>query len=326
MVRGALLGLALLLTTPALAAPRVTAEYQTGGRTPLGYYGVAVDVQPVRWFSISGGLGLMNFQGSSQLQGAIAPRLRWPVLPWLSLDAGAAFSRGRRSDYVLLPADQAPIGSNSVTRTWKPGHRLGPEVGVELAPLPRGRLRLFGGLAFPLDEASCWFQPAAPSAPFSGGCGGPMVPALARDSQGAQLYLGLAAGWSVLEPAGNHLLPPGRWYGWQSLLLDAGAAALLVASGPSADSRRTPFRYAAEKQVPLVFLAGGPIVHLTHRRPLAAAGSLLLRGGLVAAAFALGLKWDRSECIRFDCKSSTYMTGGAVVAAAVDAAWLAWER
>jgi len=169
MLRAALLGLALLIARPALAAPRVTAEYQTGGRTPLGYYGVAVDVQPVRWFSVSGGLGLINFQGSSQLQGAIAPRLRWPVLPWLSLDAGAAFSRGRRSDYVRLPPDQVSGGADSVTRSWVPGYRLGPEVGLELAPLPRARLRLFGGLAFPLDEATCWFQPSPPSPPVTGG-------------------------------------------------------------------------------------------------------------------------------------------------------------
>jgi hypothetical protein len=227
---------------------------------------------------------------------------------------------------VTIPADQTgAMNPGSVTRTWSPGFRLGPELGVELAPLPHGRLRLFGGLSYPLDEASCWVPAPDGASAQTMPCGGPQVPALARDSQDPQPYLGLAVGWSLSPAQGQHL-PPAAWYGWQTMLLDVGAATLVALSGPGADSRRTPFRYAAEQQAPLVFVAGGPLVHLTHRRPLPAAASLVLRGGSLVAGWLIGSRWDASECIRFGCKSSYVITGAAVVASAVDAAWLAWEH
>jgi hypothetical protein len=313
------------LASPCLAEPtQVTAEYHSGGPTPLGYYGVALDVQPLSWLSASGGVGLMNFQGSSQLQVAVAPRLRWPVLPWLALDAGAAFSRGQRSDYVPLSFEQILMGTAAVTRSWT--YRLGPELGIELAPLPRTRLRLYGGLAFPLEEAHCATHATETGVAFSGGCRGPMIPAQARDSQSARPYLGLAVGWTVLGPERANLLPSSRWYGWQMMLADTGAGILLLASDPYPDAGGSPLSYAAKQQLPVVFLASGPLVHLAHRRPLTAVSSLFLRGAAVLVGWAIGQNWNRSECVRLDCRSNQFMVVGGGLAAAADAAFLAWSE
>ena len=273
----------VLVAAPAAAQPRLTPEFQSGDATPIGYYGLNLDVQPLRWLSVTGGFGWSNFGGSSQLQLALVPRLRWPVLPWLAVGAGAAFSRGERGD--------DPAGVREM------GHRLGPELSVELAPLPRARLRLVTGLAYGLDAG-----------------------------QGHSSYVGLAVGWSVLQTEETGLLPPTPWYGWQTLLADAGAGALLLLSDPSETGSGTGLRYAAYQQAPVVYLAGGPIVHLTHRRPLRAGASLLIRTGLVAAAFFLLRGSDQSECVRFDCRSHRWMVAAAGAAAGLDAAWLGWER
>jgi hypothetical protein len=266
-----------MAAAPAAAQPRITPEFYSGGEMPLGYYGLGVDVQPIRWVSVAGGFGWSNFQGSSQLQLALAPRLRWPLLPWLAVDAGAALSRGQREG----------SGGRLVT-----GHRLGPEIGLELAPLPRARLRLFAGTAHGLDAG-----------------------------QGRSSYAGLAVGWSVLQPEETGLLPPTRWYGWQLLTADAGAAALLLASRPGQTDSGTGFRYAAYQEAPLVYLAAGPVIHLTHRRPLRAGASLLLRAGLAAGAFLVTRGGDRTECVRFDCRSHVWMVVGAGAASLADAFW-----
>jgi hypothetical protein len=272
-----------LIAAPEVAQPRVVAEYRTGNQMPLGFYGLAADVQPLPWVSVAGGFGWSNFQGSSQLQLMLAPRLRWPALSWLAVDAGAALSRGRRED----------DGTGRLAMS----HRLGPELGLELSPLPRARLRLLTGIGYGLESG-----------------------------QGHAAYAGVAVGWAALGAEQPGLVPATRWYGWQTLLADAGAGALLLLDDPAADGSGTGFRYAAGQQAPVVFLAGGPIVHLTHRRVLAAGGSLLLRAGLVAAAFLIARGGNRNECVRFDCQSNEAMVVGAAVASLVDAAWLGWER
>jgi hypothetical protein len=282
-VRAWLLSLGLLLAAPAVAQPRLTPEYQTGGEMPLGFYGVGLDFQPVRWLSVAGGVGLSNFQGSSQVQLALAPRLRWDVLPWLALDAGAAFSRGER--------EKDDSGRLAM------GHRLGPELGLELAPLPRARLRLLGGFAFGLG---------------------------AGQKNGA--YGGVAVGWSVLGPQRANLAPPGAWYGWQTLLVDAGAATLLILDRPGHDGSGTGLRYAAGQQAPVVFVAGGPLVHLTHRHLVRAGGSLLLRAGLVALTFLITHGNDRNECVNYGCRSRKAMVFAAGAASVADAVWLGWDR
>src|SRR5689334_22864661 len=166
--------LAAFIASPAAAQPRVLAEYHTGSEMPIGFFGLGVDVQPIPWVSVAGGLGWSNFQGSSQVQLMLAPRLRWPVLDWLALDAGAALSRGERQ----------PDGGGRLVMA----HRLGPEIGLELLPLPRARLRLFTGIAYDLDG----------------------------DRNSAD-YAGLAIGWAALGPEQPGLIPSTRWYGWQTL-------------------------------------------------------------------------------------------------------------
>jgi hypothetical protein len=275
--------LALLLAGgPAAAQTRIIPEYRTGNEMPLGYYGLALDVQPRPWVSVAGGFGWSNFGGSSQLQLMLAPRLRWPILSWLAVDAGAALSRGQREK------DSTGVRVMS--------HRLGPEIGLELLPLPRARLRLLAGIAYGLDA-----------------------------DQDDGRYFGLAVGWAVSGPEQPRLIPPTRWYGWQTLLADAGAGTLLLIDDPGADGSGTGLRYAAGQQAPVVFLAGGPLVHLTHWHPLRAGASLLLRAGLVAAAFLVTRGGDASECVRFDCSSHKWMVVGAGAASLVDAAWLGWE-
>jgi hypothetical protein len=275
--------LASLVAFPAAAQTRVVAEYRTGSEMPLGFYGLAADVQPSPWVSVAAGFGWSNFQGSSQLQLMLAPRLRYAVLDWLAIDAGAALSRGERE--------------KDGTGRLAMSHRLGPEIGLELAPLPRARLRLFTGIAYGLDA-----------------------------DQGHASYAGLAMGWAALGPEQPGLIPPTRWYGWQTLLADAGAATLLLISDPSAESSGTGLRYAAGQQAPAVFLAGGPIVHLTHRHLMKAGASFLLRAGLMFGAYFITRGGDQNECVRFDCQSHKAMAVGAAAASLADAAWLGWER
>jgi hypothetical protein len=76
----------------------------------------------------------------------------------------------------------------------------------------------------------------------------------------------------------------------------------------------------------VVYLAGGPLVHLTHRRPLTAVASLVLRAGLVVAGYALGHPHEHPECAGFGCASSRLMFAGGALAALTDALWLGWDR
>lgn len=65
-------------------------EAQFGGGTPLGTTGVAIGYTPVRWATLSGGVGLA--QGS--LQVAFIPRVHQPLTDTLALGLGAGVSLG----------------------------------------------------------------------------------------------------------------------------------------------------------------------------------------------------------------------------------------
>jgi hypothetical protein len=324
MARSLTLALALLLPATALADDGlvVTPEYFTGTETPAGFYGLGLDVQPVRWLAVAAGLGWSHAGNSSQWQLELAPRLRWPVLDWLALSAGATLSMGKREHYQTLPGARPQLAGPVVDRTWSPGFRLGPEIGIELAPLPRGRLRLYAGMAFPLDRPKCWVGTGDTSS--TGPCDDARVPEAGRADPAVTPYFGLALGWTAMSPPGGpSLVPAWRWYGWQMLVVDGWAGALVVAGNVD---HASDFRYAASRQGLVLFFLDGPVIHLTHRRPLAAALSLILRGGLVVGAGLAGLVfWDSSECLHFDCASRRLMVAGGVLSSLVDAAFLAHE-
>lgn len=77
------------------------------------------------------------------------------------------------------------------------------------------------------------------------------------------------------------------WYGWQTLSLDgaliAGSIAIIVAADGSERGNTLALVPAAG------FVLGGPTIHLVHREPWRALGSLGLRTGLPALGAALGI-------------------------------------
>src|SRR5262245_30724516 len=80
-----------------------------------------------------------------------------------------------------------------------------------------------------------------------------------------------------------------HWYGYETLLVDAGAVGLGAAAISVGSTKGTrgaglvlaPFALAA-------YLVGPPIMHFRHDRPGAAAASFGLRAALPAAGFGLG--------------------------------------
>ncbi|MBS2013935.1 MAG: hypothetical protein JST00_13680 [Deltaproteobacteria bacterium] len=108
-----------------------------------------------------------------------------------------------------------------------------------------------------------------------------------------------------------------RWYGWQTLLVDASTVAVA---------------FAAEHPAPpaLVFVSGAPIIHLLHGRPEAAGMSVALRTLVPAVAALPGLVW-MAGCEGWGCVPGvlTAVAGagaGGLAALIVDAAVLAKER
>jgi hypothetical protein len=76
-----------------------------------------------------------------------------------------------------------------------------------------------------------------------------------------------------------------RWYGWQTLSVDALPAGLFV--GALASDGGTEVQLWGTGA--LTFALGGPLVHVLHDRPLTSLGSLGLRVGLPALGMAIGL-------------------------------------
>jgi hypothetical protein len=80
---------------------------------------------------------------------------------------------------------------------------------------------------------------------------------------------------------------PPRWYGWQTLAFDgavfAGSITALVVAGDTDVFESLAWTPA------VAFAVGGPVIHLVHREPWRALGSLGLRGGLPALGGAFGI-------------------------------------
>jgi hypothetical protein len=113
-----------------------------------------------------------------------------------------------------------------------------------------------------------------------------------------------------------------RWYGWQTLLVDASASAtgLLVYGGRDSDLTRGLVTTG------VIYGFGGPIVHFAHRNPGRAAGSFALR--LVLPVLGAIVGYSASSCSHLNCgdQSGTGLLVGMVTASVVDAAALSWAE
>jgi hypothetical protein len=137
--------------------------------------------------------------------------------------------------------------------------------------------------AEPLNEAGIHHESSARSAPSV-----PQAPV--RSAPHSREFSRVDAAYEPELRA--ELAEPPKWYGWQTLTFDG---ALLVGSvvGLQLSSQSE----LAETLVwipPVAFAVGGPTIHLIHREPWRALGSLGLRAGLpvLGGAFGIGF-WSR---------------------------------
>jgi len=124
-----------------------------------------------------------------------------------------------------------------------------------------------------------------------------------------------------------------RWYGWQTLLTDAGAITLTIALTANADERDDAAVIGAFVIGASVFALGSPIVHGAHDHWGKAGVSLALRLGLslIGAAIGAGIGADSCSQYVYDHEGCAIGYGalgliaGATTAVIVDAAVLARE-
>lgn len=121
-----------------------------------------------------------------------------------------------------------------------------------------------------------------------------------------------------------------RWYGWQTLSVDAAALGLgiLVGVATASDSRRVSTAGVLTPLLPSVF--GSPIVHYLHGRAGTGLASFGLRLGIPAAGALLGA--TLAECpayaTQYECGSQRALQGATIAMMATitaDATLLAWE-
>lgn len=91
-------------------------------------------------------------------------------------------------------------------------------------------------------------------------------------------------------PGGSTAAAPRYWYGWQTLIADA--AAVAVGSGCLYLYLKDVIDADDGKQCFVPFVLASPGVHLVHRGPLRALGSLGLRVGLPVLGLLVGLGSD----------------------------------
>jgi hypothetical protein len=120
-----------------------------------------------------------------------------------------------------------------------------------------------------------------------------------------------------------------RWYGWQTLSVDAVPAGLFAGAFATDDTAFFIGGAAA-------FVLGGPLVHVLHERPLTGLGSFGLRVALPALGMALGAPFadldpapDMPGMTEEDSNGPKpiFIGGvvGAAAASALDAGLLAYE-
>jgi hypothetical protein len=120
-----------------------------------------------------------------------------------------------------------------------------------------------------------------------------------------------------------------RWYGWQALAIDATAAlvpyvAYRVQPSSTLAGESAPVA-AINVTAPIIFLAGGPIIHAAHHQYRRMGLSLALRVLLPVIGGLIG----QSHCAE-GCDTFLSVTGGALVgggiAALVDDVGLGWDQ
>jgi hypothetical protein len=94
--------------------------------------------------------------------------------------------------------------------------------------------------------------------------------------------------------------PPQRWYGWQTLLVDAAALTLVIAGAIVAgDSRRNEdIGLGMVIGGTIVGLAGAPVVHMAHSKwnNAGVSSGIRLGGALVVLGSAAGCSAERGGC------------------------------
>jgi hypothetical protein len=311
--------LAVAPARPARAADRfdgasVALDVQAGVNSPLGVYGVALDVSLARHFAAWAGAGL-----TSTPVAALGARFRQPLGRAWALGLGLSFaveSYGQTNQYANLGN-----GMEILSRSWAPAYRVGVELSAAYRSAGGFGLRPFVAAGWILNgPSSCEYTSAFRS--YQGPCQAPGVPDhLDLGYRPLFLGAGVAVGHALLDPPG-HATPGGgeqaevTWYGWQSLALDALNVGVAVAEHPHNNGHW--YAHGGELQA-AGYLAGGPAIHFGHGNPGRAAVSfalrafLLLVGGLLGATGSKSDPNDGGTCL--PCRG---MIGGAVAAMVVD--------
>ena len=127
--------------------------------------------------------------------------------------------------------------------------------------------------------------------------------------------------------------PRERWYGWQTLSVDALPAGLFAGALSTEDDTAVTFWGTGA----LTFAFGGPVVHVLHDRPLIGLASLGLRLSLPVLGMAIAAQFYESEDTPAggDVQAEDPSKGasplaiaglvGAASASALDAVFLAYE-
>lgn len=129
---------------------------------------------------------------------------------------------------------------------------------------------------------------------------------------------------------------PQRWYGWQTLIVDAGGLAIGAWIGaserePNEDGEIPSHTIGVGAGMYTVGFLGAPFVHVAHGRGLRALGDFALRGLGVPLIILPGvLGWcaatagsDEGACTETGVEVG--LIGGSVAAAMIDAFVLGWE-
>lgn len=113
-----------------------------------------------------------------------------------------------------------------------------------------------------------------------------------------------------------------RWYGWQTLTIDAGAGAVFFLGTQSRGDRHFP-DVGGSVLMPMGgsgLLVGAPIAHFSHRRFGAGALSLGMRVGLPLAGFGVAELAKGSDGAKIGAVAL-----GVASASILDATLLAWK-
>jgi len=87
-----------------------------------------------------------------------------------------------------------------------------------------------------------------------------------------------------------------RWYGWQTLVADAGAVGLFGLAAFAGGDRDSTAAVAVGLIGLSTYLAGGPIIHAAHGHSGKAGISVALRVGLPVLAWAIGFGVGSNSC------------------------------